>query len=106
MLLISTFFTFFNMFLNISNRFTAVELHVVQLVIILFHLNALMDLILYYSIYCIIDQSGQNIFLHILSFANPQVKTMIAKLRLLPRKTPISGISFTTFFNTDYPVLW
>ena len=95
---IFTFFTFLNIFLNSSNCFTAVELHVVQLVIVLFHLTALMDLILYYSIYCIINQIGQNIFLHILSFANPQVKTMIAKLRLLPRKTSISGISLTCYY--------
>ena len=65
------------------------------------------------------------------SFAIPQVKALIVKFRLLPRKTSISGISLTffyyltmfpiqiaqyvgnlnkgvgaTIFNTDYPILW
>ena len=53
----------------------------------LFHVTALTDLILYYSIYCVADQIGQKIILHILSsFARPQVKTLIVKIRLLPRK--------------------
>ena len=48
MLHISTFFHFFNVLLNKSNCFRTVELHVVQLIVILFHLTTLTDLILYY----------------------------------------------------------
>ena len=65
-----------------------------------------------------------------LSFARPQAKTLTVKLRLLQRKTSVSGISLTlydesticpiqisqycerlnkvvgaTLLNTDYPVL-
>ena len=44
----SLFFRFFNVLLNKWNCFRPVELHVVQLIVILFHLTALTDLILYY----------------------------------------------------------
>ena len=42
------FFTFFNLLLNKSNCFRTVELHAIQLIIILFHLTDLTDLTLYY----------------------------------------------------------
>ena len=42
------FFTFFNELLHKSICFRTVELHVVQLIVILFHLTALTDLILHY----------------------------------------------------------
>ena len=50
-----------------------VELHVVQLIVILFYLTALTDLILYYF-YCIINQIGQNIlfYIHYHHFLDPK----------------------------------
>ena len=48
MMHITTFFTFFNVLLNKSNCFRTVELHVVEVIVMLFYLTALTDLILYY----------------------------------------------------------
>ena len=90
MLYISTFFTFFNVLLNKSNCFRTVELHVVQFIVLFQFIVLLIKL-------------NRIFFLHILSsFARPQVKTMIVKFRLLPRKTSISGISLTFFINRQY----
>ena len=89
------FFTFFNELLHKSNCFRTVELHVVQLIVILFHLTALTDLILHYF-NLFYYQIG--LFFHILSsFAEPKGKTI--KFRLLPRKTSKSGISLTFFIK-------
>ena len=93
---ISTFFIFFKVLLNKSDCFRTVELHIVQLIAILFDLT---KLILYYFSYCNIDQIGQNIFLHVLSsFSRTRVKTLIVKFRLLPRKTSISHILLPCFY--------
>ena len=81
-------------------------------------LVALADLILY-TVCHIIDQIVQNFYffsIYILSlFPTPQVRTLIVKLRLLPRKTSFSGISLTFFLifflsienvsNKDCPIL-
>ena len=94
------FFTFLNVLLNKSNCFRTVELHVVQLIVILFHLTALTDLILYYfSLLHYWSSWTKYSFLHILwLFARSQVKTLIVKFRLLPRKTSVSGVPLTLFY--------
>ena len=71
-----------------------VKLHVVQLIVILFHFFSLTDLILYYfNLLYYWSNWTEFSFLHILSsFARPQVKTLIVKFRLLPGKNSISSI--------------
>ena len=55
-------FHFFNVLLNKSSCFRTVKLHVVLLIVILFHLTTLTDLILYYLNLLYYYQIGQNVF--------------------------------------------
>ena len=77
-----------------------VELHVVQLTEILSHLSAITGFILYYFNLLLIKLDRIFfLFLDILSsFARPQMKVLIVKFKLLPRKTSISAISLTFFY--------
>ena len=97
----SLFFHFLICCLANQKCFRTVELHVVQLVVILFHLTALTDLILYYFnfLYYWSNWTKYFFFVHILSsFARPQVKTLNVKFRKLPRKTSISSVLLTFFY--------
>ena len=75
------------------------------LCVILFHLTALSELMLYCFIFIVLliklDRicfADSSFFLHISkSFARTQVKTLIVKFRLLPGKTSTSGISLAFF---------
>ena len=95
MLHISIFFTFFNALRHKSNCFRTVELHVVQLIVILFHLTAFTDLISHY--FNLLYYQIGHFFFMLSPFAEPKGKTI--KFRLLPRKTSKSGISFTFFIK-------
>ena len=86
------------MFLNKSNYFRTVELHIFQLIVILFHLTGLTIIVLFQFIVLLI-KLGRIFFLYMLSLARTQVKSLTVKFRLLPRKTSILGISLTFFIN-------
>ena len=105
---ITTFFTFFNVLLNKSNCFRTVELHVVEVIVMLFYLTALTDLILYYFnlLYYWSNWTEYFFLSHILSsFTRSQAKTLTVKFRLIPRKTLISGILLTFFYwLTMFPI--
>ena len=91
MLHITVIFTYCNVLLNKSNCFRTVELHVVQLVVMLFPFDChhRFDIVKFQFI-VLLMKLDRILFLHILSsFARPQVKSLIVKLRLLPRKTSI-----------------
>ena len=94
---ISTFF----LFLNKWNCFRTVELHFVQLIVILLHLTTLTGLILYYFNFLYYWSNWtEYFFLYLLLLsARPQIKALIEKFRLMPRKTSISGIALTFFIN-------
>ena len=91
MLYITVIFAFSNVLLNKSDCFRTVKLHIVQLIVRVFHLTPITDLILYnFSSLYYWSNSTEYFFLQILSsFARPQVRSLILKLRLLPRKTSI-----------------
>ena len=128
---ISTFFTFFRCCLINQTAFELWNYMFVQIIVTFFHLTTFTDLILRNFDLLYYWSNWKEFFFHILSFAWFQVKTVIVKLILLPRKTSISDISLTffinwqsfqyrlpnivitwpkllglPFFNTDYPNLW
>ena len=77
-----------------------VKLPAIQLVVILFHLTAFTDLILYdlNTLHYWSKWTGYSFFHVLSSFARSQVKTLIVKFRLLPRKCSISGILLTFLY--------
>ena len=76
------------------------ELHANQLIVIVFSIDYAhrFDIVLFQFIVLLIKWD-KMFFLNVLSlFARPQVKILILKFRLRPRKTSISGISLTFFY--------